>query len=303
MTLTKWYHHLPVLRRLYTERAVLRERVAALEAGCSALGEPRGPFVQTASAPAPSGHNDAAKRYLDLLELCLCNLIYRDGHRGMGVERAFDAELRDKGQDWPQVAHTMIGRVRLSHLRRSVERVLEEAIPGDFIETGVWRGGACIMMRGVLAAHSVTDRVVHLADSFCGLPPPDSARYPADKDLILHEHAELAVPRAEVEEAFRRYGLLDGQVRFHEGWFKETLPRLGEECFALIRLDGDMYESTSTALTELYPRLSPGGFAVIDDYGCFEACRLAVEDYRARHRIIEPIEQIDWGGVFWRKPR
>jgi hypothetical protein len=193
MSLEKWYLHLPGLRRLYAERTALRRQVATFTEG------------------------DAARRYLDPLELCLCGLIYRDGHRGGGgVEQPFDAERRDKGQDWPQVAHTMIGRVRLSHLRRSVERVLDEGIPGDFIETGVWRGGACILMRGILAVHGVTDRVVHLADSFCGLPPPD-ANYPADADSMLHRHPELAVPRAEVEEAFRCYGLLDGQARFHEG--------------------------------------------------------------------------------------
>jgi hypothetical protein len=241
------------------------------------------------------------QRYLDLLEDCLCGFIYRDGHAGWGVERAFDEESRNKGQDWPVVAHTMIGRSRLSHLRRSVECVLDEGISGDFIEAGVWRGGACILMRGILAARGVTDRVVHLADSFCGVPPPDSVNYPADAASTLHDHPELAVPRSEVEEAFRRYGLLDDQVQFHEGLFKATLPRLREQRFALIRLDGDLYESTWTALRELYPRLNPGGFAVIDDYGCFEACRLAVEDYRSMHGIVAPMQQIDWSGVFWRK--
>jgi O-methyltransferase len=268
----------------------------------NALNGPGGGVPQRPEWPARPQAKDAAGLYLDLLELCLCNLIYRDGSRTMGVERDFNSELRDNGMDWPLAAHTMIGRVRLSHLRRSVEHVLEEGIPGDLIETGVWRGGACILMRGVLAAHGVTDRIVHVADSFCGLPPPDPTRYPADTNFTLHEHPELAIPRAEVEEAFRRYELLDHQVRFHEGWFKDTLPRLGGERFALIRLDGDMYESTWTALTELYPRLSPGGFAVIDDYGCFEACRSAVEDYRGRYGVVAPIEPIDWGGAFWRKP-
>lgn len=241
--------------------------------------------------------------YLDLLELCLCNLIYQDGPRGMGMDGApFDPALRNEGRDWPALAHTMIGRVRLSHLRGLVERVLRENVPGDFIETGVWRGGACVMMRGVLAAYDVIDRVVHVADSFRGVPPPDPANYPADATLAFHVHPELAISRATVEETFRRYGLLDGQVRFHEGWFKDTLPRLGDERFAIVRLDGDLYESTWTALTELYPRLNPGGFTVIDDYGCIPACRAAVDEYRARFGITASIIPIDWTGVFWRKP-
>lgn len=244
----------------------------------------------------------AVQRYLDLLELCLCGLIYQDGHRGWGLEKPFDAELRNTGRDWPQSAHTMIGRGRLAHLRRCVEFVLDEGISGDFIEAGVWRGGACILMRGILAARGVTDRIVHLADSFEGLPPPDAAAYPADAHSAFHEYPELAVPLAEVTETFRRYNLLDGQVRFHKGWFRDTLPNLGDARFALVRLDGDMYESTWISLSELYPRLSPGGLLIIDDYGCVDACRSAVDDYRQMNRIVTPIHEIDWSAVFWRKP-
>lgn len=245
-----------------------------------------------------TGPDRSRALYLDLLELCLCNLIYREEIEG----ETFNLEARNEGRDWPAAAHTMIGRVRLSHLRRLVECVLKDGIPGDLIETGVWRGGACVLMRGVLSAYGVTDRVVHVADSFRGLPPPDPANYPADTELDFTMYPQLAIARATVEETFRRYGLLDEQVRFHEGWFKDTLPRLTNERFAIIRLDGDLYESTWEALTELYPRLSPGGFAVIDDYGCIDACRAAVEEYRNRFGITAQITPIDWTGAFWRKP-
>src|SRR5262249_46842583 len=163
-------------------------------------------------------------------------------------------------QDWPLVAHTMIGRLRLSHLRRSVERVLDEGIPGDFIEAGVWRGGACILMRGVLAGGGGPRPPGPFAGRFFWgsppppphPPPPNAPTSPADAGSTLHQPPELAVPRSEVEQAFDRYGLLDDQVRFHEGLFKATLPRLGDARFALIRLDGDLYESTWIALRELY---------------------------------------------------
>ena len=85
-----------------------------------------------------------------------------------------------------------------------------------------------------------------------------------------------------------------------EGWFKDTLPTVADRTWAVIRLDGDMYESTMDALTNLYPQLSPGGFLIVDDYG-FEPCRQAVADYRAAHGIDEPIEEIDWLGAFWRR--
>ena len=264
------------------------------------MGDTKAEWTQDADQ---SALDRSRKLYLDLLERSLCNIIYQDPPRQFsGDTREFNYKLRNEGRDWPAVAYTMIGRLRLSHLRGLVEQALREGISGDFIETGVWRGGACILMRGVLAAYAVTDRVVHVADSFRGLPPPDGANYPADAGLDFTVHPELAIPRSAVEEAFRRFALLDGQVRFHEGWFKDTLPRLTNERFAIIRLDGDLYESTWDALTELYPRLSAGGFAVIDDYGCIRACRAAVDEYRNQFGITGSIVPIDWTGVFWRKP-
>jgi O-methyltransferase len=104
-----------------------------------------------------------------------------------------------------------------------------------------------------------------------------------------------------VQEHFRRFDLLDDNVRFLKGWFKDTLPSAPIEKLAVMRLDGDMYESTMDALKALYPKLSPGGFVIIDDYGCIPACKKAVEDYRAAHGIVEQIVTIDWSGVYWRK--
>ena len=195
-------------------------------------------------------------------------------------------------------AVTMIGRARLEQLHSAMDTVLREGVPGHFIETGVWRGGACIFMRGLLAARDVHDRSVFVADSFEGLPPPD-AKYPADKDSQHHIDECLKVSFYTVCGNFESYWLLDGQVYFVPGWFRDTLPGLNQQ-FALIRLDGDMYESTMDALNALYPRLSKGGFCIIDDYGLV-ACRAAVDDYRAEHKISEPLERIDWTGVFWRK--
>jgi O-methyltransferase len=94
--------------------------------------------------------------------------------------------------------------------------------------------------------------------------------------------------------------LLDDRVRFLPGWFKDTLPDAPIDRLALLRLDGDLYESTIQALEALYPRLSPGGFCIIDDY-IIKACRQAVADYRAKHGVSAEIIHIDGAGVFWRK--
>src|SRR4029453_13599942 len=117
------------------------------------------------------------------------------------------------------------------------------SVPGDFMETGVWRGGACIMMRAVLKAYGIADRRVIAADSFAGFPAP-SAGVAADASFHLHAYKDFAVPLSEVKAAFSRYGLLDEQVVFLEGLFKDTLPSAPVEKLAVLRLDGDMYEST-----------------------------------------------------------
>jgi O-methyltransferase len=214
----------------------------------------------------------------------------------------FGQRKRDLGLDWPAEAETMIGMQRLTSLQRCVETVLADDIPGDLIECGVWRGGACILMRAVLAAYGDETRCVWLADSFAGVPRPDTANYKADKGLRLDRFASiLAVPEAEVRANFERYGLLDDQVRFLPGWFKDTLPDAPIDFIAVLRLDGDLYESTIQALDALYPRLSPGGFCIIDDYHVIKACRQAVTDYRAEHGVSAEIVDIDGSGVLWRK--
>jgi O-methyltransferase len=277
--------------------------------------------------PSPSaiaGPN-AAALYLDLMKRCLTNFIYADAElhpvgsprslrhkvsnllsRSTGGVRlvrakAFDPALRAEGRDWPPSAHTMVGLKRLDNLQRAIERVLEDDVPGDLIETGVWRGGSVIFMRAVLKAHGVADRRVWVADSFAGLPPPEPGKYPRDAGDPFHMFSELAVSLEDVRRNFECYGLLDEQVRFLKGWFADTLPTAPVERLAVARLDGDMYSSTMEALTHLYPKLSPGGFLIVDDYGAVPGCRQAVEDYRSEHGITEEVVSIDWTGVFWRR--
>ena len=187
-----------------------------------------------------------------------------------------------------------------SALKRLFERILDEGIEGDLIETGVWRGGASIFMRAVLAVHGETERRIFVADSFAGLPEADADRYPSDRGDRHHRWSFLAVPRTEVEANFRRFGLLDEQVVFLEGWFKDPLPTAPVEKLSLLRADGDLYESTMDVLRNLYPKLSVGGFCVIDDYK-LKACREAVTDFRAEHGIDDELIEIDWTGRYWRK--
>jgi hypothetical protein len=238
--------------------------------------------------------------FLDLLVKTLSNVIYGDPSIQPG-QSGFDSERRTVGADWPSVGHTMVGVVRLTNLKQLTQRTIDERIPGDYIETGVWRGGCCILMRAVLEVNNIRDRRVYVADSFAGLPPPKPERYPVDTGDALHTYRELAVPIEQVRTNFSAYGLLDDQVVFVPGFFQDTLPTLNAGPFALIRLDGDMYESTIVALNSLYHRLSSGGFVVIDDYA-LGGCKAAVDDFRRDHGITAVVNTVDWTGIWWQKP-
>jgi O-methyltransferase len=222
-----------------------------------------------------------------------------------GLTLYYDANVdltrRVQGADWPADAETMIGLKRLDNLHFCIAKVLGEGVPGDFIETGVWRGGACIFMRAALQAYGDTTRRVWVADSFEGLPKPDG-RYKQDAgDRHWTKSDVLGISLAAVKANFSRYGLLDDRVIFLKGWFKDTLPHAQVEKLAILRLDGDMYSSTMDSLLNLYPKLSVGGYAIIDDYGGIESCRKAVEDFRTSQKIEEPVIPIDSSGVYWKK--
>ena len=215
---------------------------------------------------------------------------------------SWDEQARADGRDWPVGAETMIGMRRLDNLEHCVRDVMENDVPGDLMETGVWRGGASIFMRAVLKAFD-DPRSVWLADSFQGLPRPDSITYPADEGDSLWRRTKLAVSVDQVKANFARYGLLDDQVHFLIGWFSETLPTAPVERLAVLRLDGDLYESTIVALRALYPKVSPGGYVIVDDWGAVPACKQAVLDFRREVGITDVIHEVDWTGAYWQRSR
>jgi hypothetical protein len=261
--------------------------------------------------------NEPVDLYLELLKRSVLGLIYpdpylesfeyelRDEHKRITklLYKPFNPEQRDIGLDHPQHAHSMIGTKRMNNIRDAVEYVLSSHIPGDFLETGVWRGGACIFMRGILAAHQETSRRVWVADSFEGLPEPNAELYPADAGDLHHEFTWLAVSLEEVKSNFDKYALLDDQVHFLKGWFKDTLPTAPISQLAILRLDGDMYESTMDALTNMYRRVSPGGVIIVDDYNAVASCKQAITDFRTSNAITAPIQPIDTLSVYWIVPR
>jgi O-methyltransferase len=265
--------------------------------------------------------------YLDLLKQCLTRALFPESYeqvrpasptrrrlygsfsrvldgRGLALVRKvpFDANARAEGRDYPVEAETMIGLRRLDNIEVCVTDIIKRGVPGDLLEAGVWRGGAAIFMRAVLKACGDTRRKVWVADSFQGVPHVDP-QYPADGDDVLA--GQLAVSLDEVKENFGRYGLLDEQVEFLPGWFRDTLPNAPVDQLALLRLDGDLYESTIGPLRSLYSKLSPGGYVIVDDYHWFgegdTGPKVAVDQFRSEHGITEELQQVDWSCVFWQR--
>ncbi len=289
-------------------------------------------LIEILAAP-PSREEEVRCQYLWLLKRALVNLIYpehelrleflEDGPRDMekpererflrDIGRLQAGELealkafKADGRVWKSAparfSHTMIGLARLDNLERCAEGVFRESVGGDFLEAGVCQGGAAIFMRALQVAHGEADRATWAADSFLGLPKPsgevDAA---AGLDFSESKFPWLAWDEAAVADHFRRYDLLDDQVRFLSGWFAETLPRAPLERIAVLRIDADLYQSTREVLEALYDRVSPGGYVIVDDYSAFEPCRRAVDEFRARRGLHAPVQRIDWTGVFWKKP-
>lgn len=223
--------------------------------------------------------------------------------KGYTIRRKIAVNRDDRlhGRDWPAEAESMIGLKRMQNIEDCIHDVISKGVEGDLIETGVWRGGATIFMKAVLVTLGDTGRTVWVADSFEGLPPPDTEKYPLDAGCDLSEIQELAIGVEEVKANFEKYGLLDERVKFLKGWFKDTLPTAPIEKLCLARLDGDLYESTMDALKNLHPKISPGGYCIVDDWGIGPGAKQAVLDYFAEHGIKDEIRDIDGSGVYWKK--
>lgn len=255
--------------------------------------------------------------YLELMKKIFINTIYEDdGFNAIEMKMVkYDRTRREHGADIPVEAHTMIGKYRLDNIQVCLKDIIDKRIPGDLIEAGAGRGGATIFMKAVLQAYDDNTRKVFVADSFEGIGNLQSNIYTdADKNLIKTEKeavslflkkspVSLNVSVEKVKSNFEKYGLLDNRVIFIKGWFKDSLPKADIEKLSLIRLDADLYSSTMDAIVALYPKLSKGGYIIIDDYFIIPFCKAAVDDYRKKNNISDPIIQIDWNAAYWKKSK
>ena len=208
----------------------------------------------------------------------------------------YNGTLREGGEDWPFVGHTMTGHKRLRNVEEVIRTVINEGVPGHFAELGVWRGGSCIFAKAILRALGEDrDRDVLVFDAF------QSFGGYGGNDVYL------AVSLEAVQHNFDKYGLLDENVRFYKGLFKDSVPRFrklhGDETISVLRIDGNFYDSYQDAFYYLYELVPVGGFVIFDDIRSHPAVMQMWLDFQADQHVTEELTTIDIHSAYFRKKR
>jgi len=257
---------------------------------------------------SPKEH--AALMYIDMIKTFVSGRVFRNaevsvtaklGPNMLSTTRLNEA-ARDGGADWPFAGDTMTGQKRLDNVHALLKDVIENKVIGDYIETGVWRGGSSVLAKAVLEVLDPnSNRVLYVCDSFAGLPPGEKKL--SKRDAGWDNTPYLEVASDIVANNFIKYGLLDSNVIFAKGFFNETMPPLAEKIksLSIMRLDGDIYESTVDVLYHLYDKLSIGGYVIMDDWFDYFPSKTACEDFFAVHGIKPEIIPIDKFAAYWKK--
>jgi O-methyltransferase len=192
--------------------------------------------------------------------------------------------------------HTLTRPSRLNVLHGLVRTLDHEGLPGAIVECGVYRGGSA----AVMASASRGRRDVHLFDSFQGLPPPGEK----DGRLARENFHEgwCAGTSDDVRTLLRRLRFPESRLHLHVGWFHDTVPHARLPNIALLHIDADWYDSVMLCLRSLYDAVVPGGFVVLDDYGRWEGCTRATDDFLRERRLAGQVTVRNPPEHFFRKP-
>ena len=246
--------------------------------------------------------------YLEMLKDFVSGVIY--GKEEMSVWPSLGNELlsvvnfnqsnRVRGLDWTYLGSTMTGLERINNVQKLISQVVQDNVPGDYLEAGVWRGGSSVFARGVLRALNQGQRKSYVCDSFRGLPPGNKQLHPHDTNWDNTPYLEVS--EMDVATSFREASLLDENVIFVKGFFNDSLKPLAQKVgsMAILRLDSDLYESTVDILYHFYDKLSVGGYVIVDDWDGFPS-KVACEDFLAVHKVEPEFVRIDEISVYWQK--
>jgi O-methyltransferase len=232
------------------------------------------------------------------------------------ISKSIPSDKVDSNGDFKN-SYTMIGWDRLCNVHSSLDYIRENNIDGDVMETGVWKGGTCIFMAEYIKLYKM-NKNIYVADSFDGLPRPNMTDYEmGHQDIELYNEFYNSFKSGHLDDAgtsnifdisienvksnFKSFRLLDDNVFFIKGWFKDTMVNNKEITkLSLLRLDGDLYSSTMDVLNNMYYKVSDKGIIIIDDYG-LPRCKEAVINFREENNISNDIISIDTCGVYWYK--
>jgi O-methyltransferase len=207
-------------------------------------------------------------------------------------------------------SRTMTSREKLNALIFAVRYVVRHDIPGDIVECGVWRGGSMMTIAKTLQSVDAADRRLHLYDTYEGMTEPTEhdrrhdGRMAADMLAVTGRdgHVWAAASLEDVQQGMRETGYPEGLITYYKGPVEQTIPENAPEQISILRLDTDWYESTRHELEHLFPRLVPGGVLLLDDYGWWEGCRKAVEEFLADTKIPMLLMRMDEGRIGIKPP-
>lgn len=244
-----------------------------------------------------------------MLKILKKSIHYGFGKIGYSIEPLKPNELLGFPPDFDQAtiqlcryvqSFTMTSKERILALRKSVEYIIEQDIPGDIVECGVWKGGSMMVVARTLLEKGVDNRTLYLFDTFEGMAEPTDVDINylgnAAKDRWKPDVKWAYSPLDEVKCNMQNTGYDENKILFIKGKVQDTLPEYAPENISLLRLDTDWYESTYHELLHLYPRLSVGGVLIIDDYGFWEGSRKAVDQYIKERNLCLLLNRIDKSG-------
>jgi O-methyltransferase len=241
-------------------------------------------------------------KYLKLMEMALTGSLHDETGRCNGFKDCnitqllpYDPELRRIGNDWPPFGHTMVGHLRLQNIKNLIDEIVVKRVPGDFAELGVWRGGSCIYAKAVFNVHEQHNRRVYVFDAFDSLRNYGiSAKY-------------LSTSEATVRHNFNKYGVLDDRVVFIKGLFKTSVPDFrrshSQTKIAVLRLDGNFYDSHQDALYYLYELVPVGGYVIFDDIRSHPAVQQSWTDFQQDQGFSETLINVDNHAAYFMKTK
>jgi hypothetical protein len=194
---------------------------------------------------------------------------------------------------------TLVSSIRMIVALYKLSKEIDiQCVPGDVVECGVYNGGSAALTASICCKESTLHREIWLFDSFEGLPKPTDIDGEKARSCVWWCHGDLS----KVKGIFQKLYIPESHVHIVKGWFQDTFPAIQIPKIALLHIDADWYESVRLCLDTFYDNVQPGGFIVIDDYGHWEGCKRAVDEFLIKRSLDVNLTKVDYTGRYFQKP-